>query len=290
MVDRASLKKLIDKVVNLPTLPDVMTRIIRKVDDPSATANELVKIIEVDQALTVKILKIVNSSYYNLRQSISSIERAVVILGFNNIKSLALSTAIFETMGGEGTGEFDRANFWKHSIGCGVTTKALARKMGYEPDTLEEAFTAGLLHDIGKVLLDKFAHEEFNEVVKMVGEKDMLIIEAEREVLGADHTDMGYWLANRWGLPDSLKEVVSFHHEPEKAREFKELTGLVHFADILTRRKKIGSGGDNKIPQLNSKVFESLKLTQDDVNEIMDLINEGMNLAAVFLDFAGTNN
>ena len=284
MVDKVSLKKLIDKVVNLPTLPAVMTKIIQKVEDPSSSANELVQIIEVDQALTMKVLKIVNSSYYNLRQRISTLERAVVILGFSNIKSIALSASIFDALGGEGEGEFDRTKFWQHSIGCGVTTKALARKLRYKPEMLEEAFTAGLLHDIGKVLLDKFVHEDFNEVVKMAAEKDMLIFEAERELLGADHTDMGYWLATRWSLPDPLKEVISFHHNPEAARKNKELTGLVHFSDILTRRKKIGSGGDNKVPPLNKKVFEMLELTQDDVMEIMDLINDAMKTASIFFD------
>ena len=107
-------------------------------------------------------------------------------------------------------------------------------------------------------------------------------------MLGADHTDMGHWLAVKWGLPNSLKEVISFHHNPEAAKEAVELTELVHFADILTRRKKIGSGGDNKVPSLNPNVFKMLKLTQNDVVEIMDFINQEMEKASVFFDFTGT--
>ena len=285
MVDKVGLKKLVDKVVNLPTLPAVMTRIIQKVEDPKTSTNEIVDIIGVDQALTMKVLKIVNSAYYGFRQRISTLERAVVILGFNNVKNLALSASIFDTMGGEGEGAFDRNKFWEHSIGCGVTTKALAKKLRHDPKSLEESFTAGLLHDIGKVVLDKYVHDEFDEVVRTAEQKDMLIMDAEREVLGADHTDMGHWLAVKWGLPNSLKEVISFHHSPEAAKEAKELTGLVHFANIMTRRKKIGSGGDNKVPPLNPKVFEMLKLTQNDVVEMMDLINKEMENASVFFDF-----
>jgi putative nucleotidyltransferase with HDIG domain len=287
MVDKAGLRKLIDKVVNLPTLPTVMTRIIQKVEDPKTSSKEIIDIISVDPALTTKVLKIVNSAYYGFRQRISTLERSVVILGFNNVKNLALSASIFDTLGGEGAGEFNRAKFWEHSIGCGITTKALARKLRHDPKSLEEAFTAGLLHDIGKVVLDKYVNEEFNEVVRTAAEKDILIIEAEREVLGADHTDMGHWLAVKWGLPNSLKEVISFHHSPEDAKEAKELTGLVHFADILTRRKKIGSGGDNKVPPLNPNVFNMLKLTQNDVVEIMNLINREMEKASVFFDLTG---
>lgn len=108
MVDKASLKKLVDKVVNLPTLPAVMTRIVQKVEDPKTSTNEIVDMIGVDQALTMKILKIVNSAYYGFRQRIATLERAVVILGFNNIKNLALSASIFDTMSGEGEGEFNR--------------------------------------------------------------------------------------------------------------------------------------------------------------------------------------
>ena len=289
MVDKASLKKLIDKVVNLPTLPAVMTRIIQKVEDPTTSTDEIVDMIGVDQVLTMKVLKIVNSAYYGFRQRIATLDRAVVILGFNNIKNLALSASIFENLGGEEEGEFDQTKFWGHSIGCGVTTKALARKFGYDPKSLEESFTAGLLHDIGKVLLDKFAHDEFSQAVRRAAEKDMLIVEAEREVLGADHTDMGHWLAVKWGLPTALKEVISYHHTPESAKEAVELTGLVHFADILVRRKKIGSGGDNQVPTLNANVFSKLKLTQDDVVEIMDLIDKEVEKASVFFDFAETN-
>lgn len=288
MVDKASLKKLVDKMVNLPTLPAVMTRIIQKVEDPETSTNEIVDMVGVDQALTMKVLKIVNSAYYGFRQRVSTLERAVVILGFNNIKNLALSASIFDTLGGEGEGEFNRNKFWEHSIGCGVTTKTLAIRFGYDPKLLEEAFTAGLLHDIGKVVLDKFAHEEFNEVVKTAAQKDMLMVEAEKDLLGADHTDIGRWLAIKWGLPNTLKDVISYHHSPVAAKEAKELTGLVHFSDILVRRKKIGSGGDNKVPALNPAVFEMLKLTQNDVVEIMDLINGEMKKAAVFSDFAST--
>jgi putative nucleotidyltransferase with HDIG domain len=287
MVDRVSLKDLIDKVSNLPTLPTVMTRIIRKAEDPATSVKDIVDIIEVDQALTMKILKIVNSAYYGFRQRIATIERAVVILGFNNVKNLALSASVFDTLGGEGRGEFNRAKFWGHSIGCGVTTKALAMKLRYHPQSLEEAFTAGLLHDIGKVVLDKYVHEEFSEVVRTAAWRDMLIAEAEREVLGADHADMGHWLAIKWGLPKSLKEVIAYHHNPEAAMEAKELTGLVHFADILVRRRKIGSGGDNKVPSLNPSVFKMLKLTQSGVEEIMNLINREMEKASVFFDLTG---
>ena len=288
MVDKASLKKLVEKVVNLPTLPAVMTRIIQKVEDPKTSTNEIVDMIGVDQALTMKVLKIVNSAYYGFRQRIATLDRAVVILGFNNIKNLALSASIFDTLSGEGKGEFNLMKFWGHSIGCGVATKVLAVKLGHDPKSLDEFFTAGLLHDIGKVVLDKYVHEEFSEAVKMAAEKDMLIMEAEREVLGADHTDMGHWVAVKWGLPTSLKEVISFHHSPGAAKEAKELTGLVHFADILVRRKKIGSGGDNKVPPLNPNVFEMLKLTQEDVVEIMNLIDKEMEKASVFFDFTGT--
>ena len=288
MVDKESLKKLIDKVSNLPTLPAVMTRIIRKTEDPSTSIKEIVDIIGVDQALTIKILKIVNSAYYGFRQRIATLERAVVILGFNNIKNLALSTSTFDTLGGEGAGKFDRAKFWEHSIGCGVATKALARRLNYNPRSLEEAFTAGILHDIGKVVLDKYVHEEFNEVVRTVVQEDILMVKAEQEVLGADHTGIGHWLAIKWGLPNSLQEVIAYHHNPEAAKEAVELTGLVHFADILTRQKKIGSGGDNKIPSLNPNVFKMLKLTENDVEEIMGLINEEMEKASVFFDFTGT--
>ena len=109
-------------------------------------------------------------------------------------------------------------------------------------------------------------------------------------MLNLDHTDMGHWLAIKWGLPLTLREVIALHHDPQRAKEAKELVSLIHFADILTRRKKIGSGGDNKTPPLNSNVFQMLKLTQNDVVQLMDLISDEMKKASVFFSLSGTKS
>jgi putative nucleotidyltransferase with HDIG domain len=282
---KAKMREIIPKIKDLPTLPSVVTKIIEMTEDLKSSAEDIAKVIAMDQALTAKVLRISNSAYYGFGQRISSLDRAVVALGFKIVKNLALSISAFEAFPTSyEEGDFDRRKFWEHAVGCAVISKLLAKRTGYPHARLEEVFTAGLLHDIGKVVLDRYFHDEFCSAVRMAVKENIPIIEAEDKVLGINHTEIGHRLAFTWKLPEELQWVIFSHHNPEFAlKDARRLVGIVHIGDILCRRKGMGSGGDNVIPPMNENILEIVGLDPNDIEAIMDLIDDEMKKAEAFL-------
>jgi putative nucleotidyltransferase with HDIG domain len=267
-MEKSQLKIILNKVKDVPTLPQVLVKLSKLVNDPRSSAKDLGRVVSVDQSQTARLLKLINSSFYGFPRKISSATEAIALLGFNAVKNLCLSISIFDLFAdSNGAGGFDRERFWQHSIGCAVGGKVLAKYIGY-PEK-EELFVAGLLHDIGKVVLDHFFHEEFKQIIKSVQEKDILMLEAEKEVLGFTHTEVGQMLAERWDLPLKLVEPIANHHQPMKSYSFAKESGVVHLADILCRAKDLGWAGDNKIPEIDKGAWEALKLKPSFLDPIM---------------------
>jgi putative nucleotidyltransferase with HDIG domain len=225
---------------------------------------------------------VVNSPLYGFPRKISSVTEAIAILGFNAVKNLALSISVFDIFGdSKGPNGFDRKKFWEHSIGCAAAGKVLAKYIGYPEQ--EELFVAGLLHDIGKVVLDKFFHEMFQQIIDLVQEKDILMLEAEREILGFTHAEVGQELMKRWNLPSRLTEPIGYHHQPMKSQGFAKETAVIHLADILCRALDLGSGGDNKIPEIDKEAWKKLKLKPGSLESIMREIQQEFASAAAIL-------
>jgi len=243
------LKKITQSIIALPTLPAVITQLIGIIDNPTTSARNVAQLISTDQALTAKILKLANSAFYGFPREIATVNHAVVVLGFETVKNLALSVSVLERFSshGENSG-FDRQKFWEHSIGCGVAAKLLAAKFRYRVSG--EVFAAGILHDIGKLVLSQYFPTDFGEILDVAQSQGIYIGKAEELVLGVTHADVGGWLAERWNLPDQLEESISNHHTPGRLGPRSELTSLIHLADFLCRRENIGDGGGDKLPAL----------------------------------------
>ncbi|RME01114.1 MAG: HDOD domain-containing protein, partial [Calditrichaeota bacterium] len=193
MMRDPKVQKIITKIKQLPTLPQVITRLIQIIDRPDSSASEVSKIISTDQSLMTKVLKLVNSPFYGMPKRITTLSQATVILGFNAIKNLALTAAIFDQFGGKGEGihqnGFSREKFWEHSIAVAVASKIISEHIGYPQP--EEAFMAGLIHDIGKVVLDQFLHDEFVEALKYSADNQVSISDAEIKIIGSNHAQIG---------------------------------------------------------------------------------------------------
>jgi len=268
-MERLEIRDFLKKVEKLPTLPGIAMRIIQTANNPKSAADDLSRIILSDISLSAKVLRMVNSAYYGIRNKVSSVKQAIVILGFNTIKSLALSTAIMDKFATSGVIEgFSRGAFWKHSLGVGLTNRLLARHL-IKRDQEEDFFMAGLLHDIGKIILDQYFHEEFLQVLAHMRLTGLSFHRAEIEVNGLSHAEIGGMLVTQWQLPDPLIVSIRFHHAPENRAEFQTIVAATHFANILVKTKGFGSGGDNDLSGLSESCVMSLALNEEDIGSIV---------------------
>ncbi|MFB3819758.1 MAG: HDOD domain-containing protein [Candidatus Methylomirabilales bacterium] len=259
-------RRLVQRVVDLPTLPAVIPRIMRLVEDPHSSAVDLARVIASDQSLASRILRLANSAFYGFRREIVSIDHAVVLLGFETVKSIVLAATVFETLGeGDVVSSFNREQFWLHVLATATAAKRIARARRL-PDP-EAAFVGGLLHDIGKVVLDRFFYQRYAQAAQEAARHPCLIREAEVAHFSVHHAEVGRWLVERWRFPASLVESVAYHHRPGGAGSHAwSVTAVVHLADILARNAGIGSGGDPLLPLPDPGVLVRLKVTGADLD------------------------
>jgi len=281
------IRETLGVVSELPTLPAIVTEIQRMTSDPETGAAELGELISQDLAITSEVLKVVNSVYYGLVRQIMTIKDAIVVMGFKAVRDLTVSVAFFDKFGQKGkVGQFDRRRFWEHSLGVGVTAKVIAGRVGFKK--ADAIFIGGLLHDIGKVVLDLQTPFQFMETIDLTFSRNILISEAEKKIYGFTHSEAGRWLGKKWRLPESFCDVIGYHHQPRPilARADYEMTAIVHLADIFARAVGIGSGGDNRIPGVDPSVWMRYqdKLTGD-LPGLFDEIQTEMSTAKIFLSF-----
>ncbi len=281
--DSDRIRQRIEDIQDIPTLPTVVNQILLATQSPSTNASDVGNMISEDIALTGKVLKLVNSSFYGFPQQIKTITYAIVILGFNKVKNIVLSASVFDAIDRKTKDDrFDVVEFWKHALGTAIASRVTARNL--TSMEIEEAFIAGLIHDIGKVILSNYLTEECITVLDTIEQKDILFLEAEEETIGFGHDRIGLWLMDKWKLPQPFQEAVRCHHLPLKARGNKEYTYVVHVGDIIARSLNIGSGGDQKIPVMEKKVWKELGFSLKIMDRVMEETMSELSRAKEFLD------
>lgn len=260
----------------LPTLPAVVKKISKMADDHRSSAGDIAQVIGMDQVLCSKILRMVNSPIYGFPGRISTIKHALVLLGFNVVKGLVLGSTVFSQMVNGRSQQL-----WEHSLGCAVLSRRIARELGL-PD-VEEVMVAGLLHDLGKVALAHVAGPDYDLALDVAGTNSGYIGQAEIDVFGVDHARIGGWLSEHWCFPPRLAEPLQFHHAPLEAKHSRDVTAVVHLADILARGMGYGFPGDGSMPALNAEAFQSLRLSFAQLDRIIeDADAEYVSGAALF--------
>jgi HD-like signal output (HDOD) protein len=199
MMSPDTIKDKVQSIIQLPALPTIAMEIVDLVDNPKTSASRLGKLISTDQALTAKVLKIANSPFYGFPRKISTIDFAIIVLGYDALKEIVISISLVSSLQKKSDAMFDAKGFWDHAIMSGVLARRLARDLGYRVSG--EVFVGGLLHDMGVSVLHRYFKSEHKRIIEIIRDTDLTALEAEESVLGVTHADVGGWLAERWNLP-----------------------------------------------------------------------------------------
>ena len=264
-----SIDEITARIAELPVLPASVSEVIAACDDPDVTVGQISQKILQDQQLTASILKLANSAMYGLSRRVSTVTEAVVLLGFATIKSLAISSHTYRLLNRSLPGYgLQRGEIWKHSISVAMACRRIAVEVHLAP--VEEAFVAGLLHDIGKTVLSSYMEDAFDEVTAIVKDERVPFSEAEQRVLGFDHAELGARISRVWNFPPDLVEAIRFHHDPTAASLKPKLTYAVHLADCICMMLGIGLGSDGLSYAIEAGTLEALGLEQGDVEKLID--------------------
>ncbi len=282
-----SILDLINRTLELPTLPDVLVKLNEVMDDPESSAEEVAQVISMDPSVSANILRIVNSAYFGLQVRVGSINLAVSIMGFKMTKKVALKAAIFSVFAknaGSKIPHFDPNRFWKHSIYTGTLARGLGKKSeifsGHHP---EDLYICGLLHDIGRIILLENATEAFSNVLETALTSGRSLIELEQEILGYTHADVGSVLAIKWYLPEDLTIAIRYHHSPERDPFHKSLSSLISLADQVAGVQGRGSFEGMNYEMPSQELFEAVALTPEDVDEVCAELGQGGDSADQWL-------
>jgi putative nucleotidyltransferase with HDIG domain len=285
------MRELIGSIRNLPTLPQVITELTKLLADPETSVKRVTHLLAEDQALTAKLLKLANSAYYGFAGEVASVTQAVVMLGFGGVRDVALSASVIDLFKGEaGEGDelvqlFPVGQFWEHSIGVGVACREIARRLRL-PNP-EEVFVAGLLHDIGKLIMLEHTAADLLKVLRTCRDEDCTFVRAEAQH-ELNHAALGRLLVEQWKLPKRISEPVGFHHLIRPHRATARVAAVVQFADAFTRARGVGRSGDDYIPAVQPEAYELLGIEELDLSALIEVFDEEMLKAEVFLEIASS--
>ena len=285
-------KQELDKKLNegLPTLPTVVTNILNTVMDEKSSIQDISKIAKVDQALVAKVLKIVNSAAYGLREKISTLEHALTIIGIDTIKKLFLSISVFDNLVMENQGEylFNKTQFWCHSLSVATVAKNIALDIHYKnPD---EAYVAGLLHDIGKILLEQIFNEQYTTYLKNLTSKPTLSPSFEKKFFSSNHCLLGKLAAKKWNLPPSLQSAIGHHHGEKNANfQLTPLVAIISVADFICWTQALGSFNLFSQPTLAPQMEEFVEIKKLAIEPILEEMNRELALNSKIFNFRITD-
>lgn len=225
------LKKL-DSIKDIPTLPTIVFELNELLQDPNTPITDISDIIEKDQAMSLRVLKLVNSAFYGIHKEVNDIGNAIVLLGFNTVRNAIVSLGVINSFSGIKSLEgFDIRDFWKHSLAVAVVSKGLAEKTKIaSPDS---CFVGGLLHDIGKVIIAQYFQDLFEKVWNAAKKENISFYEAEKKEISIDHAIIGAHLATNWELPESFIDVIRWHHDVRNDSESKKMILIIYLSDII---------------------------------------------------------
>jgi putative nucleotidyltransferase with HDIG domain len=275
MNERERVAWILRDIRTLPTLPHVAMQLLRQSESADTSMRDIAALVERDPAVATRLLKLVNSPFFGIQREIASVHQALLLVGLNNLRSLVLSTSVMDLFDRQGkVGQLDRADLWRHCIATAITARTVAeRTRAMDP---EIAFTAGLVHDIGKVIIDRYLHAEFAKIVTHMEQNKCSMRDAEFAVLSVTHTEIGLHLSMHWNLPEVLRECIAYHHDPEEGVLHSGEAALIAFANELAH--SLGHGyGDHHAPQDPDRIRALAKVSEEQAEQLRETLEQSIS-------------
>ncbi|MBM4333744.1 MAG: HDOD domain-containing protein [Deltaproteobacteria bacterium] len=264
-MDKQTFLQKLNQIHEISTLPIILSKVNRMLQDYETSIRKLSEVIESDQAITSKILKLVNSAFYGFRSKISNIPHALVILGFNSIRNAVISVSVFDTFSAKTMKESEAKDFWKHSVGVAVISKYLAGKTRLAIP--EDSFVAGLLHDIGKSVMAQHFPEPFGQILASMREKGQTFYQAEKNQLPLNHPQIGGYISKRWQFPPTLIEAIEYHHAINSGATDLHLPIIVHIADRIANQQLTAGEVESELEGIAPEILKNLCLQMEKLEE-----------------------
>lgn len=281
------IKSIYEKIKDIPSLPQIVTRTIELIQDSNSSAEELSKVISLDLGLTTKVLKLVNSAFYGFPKQISSVQHALMILGFTTIRGLVISSSvirIFKKNSNFDEKIFNYKKFWEHSLSCALFAKYINEYKGFDLEA--NLFASAILHDIGKVILEQYDYENYIEAYKKYVENENNF-DIEEKFCGTNHAEIGYNITQKWNLPSQITETILYHHNPNEAKENVDLVCLINLANSFSIAFNSGKEFDLEEMKFDEYALAKLKMSEDDLVNIYDFSDIIQEELYQFEDFFG---
>ena len=286
-LSNAEYSELLGKLQDIPTLPAVAMRVNELINDPNSSSADIADVLKKDQVLTAKVLRLVNSSYYSIPGGVADVQRALAFLGFNTLAQLVLSLSIFQVFSTGDSGEFSMPEFWKHALGAAVCSELLSKKLKIGKP--EEAFTCGLLHDIGKLVLNEIDPDRLKSIIRETSSGQRSFFEVEKEWDLPGHSYLGEVIATRWGLPQVIRLSIRYHHHDVSKMDSilssaKPMIQIVRLANTLCVKNQIGRSGDCSAGEITPDMLAPLGLKASDIEGLEAQVKLGIEKAGAFLN------
>ncbi len=259
---REKALRIISTVQNLPSVPAIIFELNKVIENPMASAAQIGRIISKDQGLVTKILKVANSPLYGIPRRVATIDFAVVILGFNQIKNIIIAISMMESFRDLGDVKFPKKEYWIHSIMVASAAKRLADDLNL--NCSGEAFTAGLLHDLGLPIVHKYFNKEYTQVYQILNNSELPVDLIEKGIIGLSHCEIAKILIDKWNLPLTFSEAAMYHQSPVNSENYRELVAVVHLADYMTNVLETGNFFWDREFKLDTSIINTLNLHDED--------------------------
>ncbi|UCG61978.1 MAG: HDOD domain-containing protein [Candidatus Zixiibacteriota bacterium] len=283
------VKRVVSNIRNLPTPPIVFHQIQKVINDPDVSAVKVASILSEDPAMSAKVLRLTNSAFYGLAKEIESVRQAVVIIGFEAVKNLVLSASVLDMFKGKNLDEEYQEKYWRHSLSTAFACRLLARRIRsrgiVDPDA---AFSTGLLHDVGKMVICCYLPEEHKQLMaERSRDQESSDCTIEERLFGYDHTHIGAFLGEQWKIPHKLIQGIQFHHSPQDGEETDPIAYIVCLADYVAKKAFYDEEEQHLVGDLNEAVAGYLDVTEDDIVSFGEDLKEEYNKAETFMQIAG---